>query len=110
MKKTLTYIKDVFTNKGVQKKVLFTLLMLAVYRMLVWVPVPFVDVDILMSQVGQSTAGEGLGYFLMLLGGSLENFSIIAVGLAPYINASIIMQLLTAVIPKLEELQEQGEQ
>jgi preprotein translocase subunit SecY len=43
----------------------------------------------------------------MLLGGSLENFSIIAVGLAPYINASIMMQLLGSLVPKLEELQEQ---
>ena len=46
----------------------------------------------------------------MLLGGTLEQFSFIAVGLMPYINASIIMQLLTAVLPALEELQEQGEQ
>jgi preprotein translocase subunit SecY len=45
----------------------------------------------------------------MLLGGTIDQFSILAVGLAPYINASIIMQLMTSVIPQLEELQEQGE-
>ncbi|MDP2670007.1 MAG: hypothetical protein Q8O99_03270 [bacterium] len=71
-------------------------------------PVPFADIQVLHSATTQG--GGGLEYFAILLGGTLENFSIIAVGLIPYINASIIMQLLTAVIPQLEELQEQGEQ
>ena len=79
---------------------------LLIYRLLVVIPVPFVDIDQLVQQTIDSS---GLWYFVMLLGGSLENFSLIAVGLAPYINASIIMQLLSAVIPQLEELTEQGE-
>jgi len=54
-------------------------------------------------------ATSGLGYFIMMLGGALDTFSIIAIGLSPYINASIIMQLMGSVIPHLEELTEQGE-
>lgn len=91
-----------------RKKLLYTLIVLAIYRFLVFLPVPFVDISILISRTLQS--GGWLEYFAMLLWGTLENFSIIAVWLIPYINASIIMQLLTAVIPHLEELQEQGEQ
>jgi preprotein translocase subunit SecY len=99
-------IKELFTNKNIRNKLLFTLGALLVYRMLVLIPVPFVDIGQLVNQTLETS---GLGYFVMLLWGSLENFSIIAVGLAPYINASIILQLLTQVIPSLEELTEQGE-
>lgn len=99
-------LQDIFTNKHIRKKILFTLAILAIYRLLVIVPVPFVDISEL---VQQTLNASGLGYFVMLLGWSLENFSIIAVGLAPFINASIIMQLMSAVIPQLEELTEQGE-
>jgi preprotein translocase subunit SecY len=74
---------------------------------LVFLPVPFVNIDNLVASSNSGTSG--LQYFAMLLGGSLEQFSIIAVGLGAYINSSIIFQLLTAVVPALEELQEQGE-
>lgn len=102
------YIQDMIANKAVRKKLIFTLAILALYRLLVYVPVPFVDISTWASSTIQG--GGWLEYFAMLLGGTLEQFSVIAVGLMPYINASIIMQLLTAVIPALEELQEQGEQ
>lgn len=108
MKKVLQYLQDLWKNDTVRHKILFTLGMLALYRVLVYIPVPFVDIEKMISQTLQ--AGGGLQYFAMLLGGSLENFSIVAVGLAPFINASIIIQLMTAVVPALEELQEQGEQ
>lgn len=99
---------DVFRSKIIRKKILITLWLLAVYRLLVFLPVPFVNIDNLMNQTASAASG-GLQYFAMLLGWSLEQFSIISVWLWAYINASIIMQLLTAVIPALEELQEQGE-
>jgi len=108
MKKFLSKIQDIFENKSLLKKIGFTLLILAIYRMLVVIPVPLVDINALMEAT--VSANSGLGYFVMLLGGSLEKFSIISIGLTPYINASIIVQLLTAVLPKLEELTEQGEQ
>jgi len=96
------------TNKSVRKKLLYTIAILVVYRFLVFIPVPFVDVGQLIASTMQSWSG--LEYFAMLLWWTLESFSIIAVWLIPYINASIIMQLLQAVVPHLEELQEQGEQ
>lgn len=103
-----TYIRDMFANKSIRVKLLYTLVFLALYRLLVFIPVPFANVDQLINATSQS--GWWLEYFAMLLGGTLEQFSIIAVWLIPYINASIILQLLTAVVPKLEELQEQWEQ
>ncbi|HMT01141.1 MAG TPA: preprotein translocase subunit SecY [Candidatus Absconditabacterales bacterium] len=111
-KKILSHITDIRSNKAIRKKILFTLGMLALYRLLVFVPVPFVDINKfieILTNGGSAAAGTGLEFFSMLLGGTLDNFSIIGVGLAPYINASIIMQLLGTVIPHLEELQEQGE-
>ena len=82
--------------------------MLAVYRLLVFIPVPFIDIGAFMSRT-MDASGSGLGYFVMLLGWAIDWFSLIAIGLAPYINASIIMQLMGTVIPKLEELTEQWE-
>jgi preprotein translocase subunit SecY len=100
-------LRDIVRSKVIRKKILITLWLLALYRLLVFLPVPFVNIDNLMNQTG--SLSEGIQYFAMLLGWSLEQFSIIAVWLWAYINASIIVQLLTAVIPALEELQEQGE-
>lgn len=90
------------------KKIWFTIWILAIYRLLVHIPVPFVDIDTLMWQIGTVSA-SGLWYMVMMLWWSLENFSIIAIWLSPYINASIIMQLLWAVIPSLEQLTEEWE-
>ena len=103
----LQTIRDLWLSKTIRKKILITFGLLALYRLLVFLPVPFVNIDNLMN--GMSSAGSGLEYFTMLLGWTLEKFSIIAVWLGAYINASIIIQLLTAVVPALEELQEQGE-
>lgn len=102
-------INSIFSNEWLRQKILITLLVLGIYRLLVMIPVPFVNIDALMAQT-QQTATDGLASFLMLFGWSLDQFSIIAVGLAPFINASIIVQLLTVVIPHFEELQELGEQ
>jgi len=109
MNKFLKRLQEIWENPTIKNKIIFTLAMLAVYRLLVFIPVPFVHIDVLMSKTFDSGASGGLGYFVMLLWWSLEQFSLIALGLAPYINASIIMQLMWSVVPKLEELTEQGE-
>jgi len=108
MEKFLKKLQEIRENPSIKKKIIFTLVMLALYRLLVFIPVPFVDITALMSKT-ISTGDSGVGYFIMLLWGSLEQFALVAVGLAPFINASIIMQLLGSVVPKLEELTEQGE-
>lgn len=108
MQKFKKTIKSIFENKGLMKKIWFTLMILAIYRLLVHVPVPFVNIDTLMWQIW-AVSSSWLWYLVMMLWWSLDNFSIIAIWLAPYINASIIMQLLWAIVPKLEQLTEQWE-
>jgi len=101
-------VKSIFASKTLRKKIFFTLIILAVYRFFVVIPVPFADIFALMGD-RQWVDAQWLDFFAMLLGGTLEQFSIIALWLIPFINASIIMQLLTVAIPHLEELQEQWE-
>ena len=108
MKKFRKKLKSIIENKSLMKKIFFTLGILAIYRLLVHIPVPFVNIHELMWKLWAVDAG-GLWYFVMMLWGSLENFALIAVGLAPFINSSIIMHLLGAVVPQLEQLKEQWE-
>lgn len=90
-----------------RRRVLFTLIMLAVYRMGVQIPTPGINGEAL-SAFFNLNAGTLFGMFNMFSGGALENFSIFALGIMPYISASIIMQLLTVVIPQLEALKKEG--
>lgn len=101
-------LKKIFSNSVLKKRIWYTLLFLAIYRLLVFVPVPFADIDVLVNFT--NLKNSSLSYFALLLWGTLDQFSLLAVWLAPYINASIIMQLLTGVIPKLEAMQEEWEQ
>ena len=109
MKKFMRKVNEIISNKTIMKKVYFTLGILAIYRLLIFIPVPFVDLSSLMEQTVDSWAAGGFGYLVMLMWGALENFAIIAIWVSPYITASIILQLLTSVVPSLEELTEQGE-
>ena len=93
-----------------KKRILFTLSLLAVYRIGVFVTVPGVDRLEMANYMGSGgSAGSFLGMFNMFSGGALEQLSIFALGIMPYISASIIIQLLTVVIPKLDELNKEGE-
>ena len=91
-----------------KKRILFTLAMLAVYRIGVFVTVPGVDRQV-MADYLNSSGGGLLGMFNMFSGGALENISIFALGIMPYISASIILQLLTVVVPAVERLNKEGE-
>jgi preprotein translocase subunit SecY len=91
-----------------RRRVLFTLIMLAVYRMGVQIPTPGINGEALSAFFTQN-AGTLFGMFNMFSGGALENFSIFALGIMPYISASIIIQLLTVVIPQLEALKKEGQ-
>lgn len=101
-------LRKIFWNAVLKKRILYTLLFLAIYRLLVFIPVPFADIDVLVNFT--NLKNSSLSYFALLLWWTLDQFSLLAVWLAPYINASIIIQLLTWVIPKLEALQEEGDQ
>jgi len=91
-----------------RKRVIFTLFMLFVYRMGVQIPTPGINGEAL-AAFFQQNAGTLFGMFNMFSGGALKNFSIFALGIMPYISASIIIQLLTVVIPQLEALSKEGE-
>ncbi|MFC1482310.1 preprotein translocase subunit SecY [Myxococcota bacterium] len=89
-------------------RLLWTLGLLAVYRIGVFVTIPGVDRSV-MERIMAQASGSFLGMFNMFSGGALEQLSIFALGIMPYISASIILQLLTVVIPKLDQLQKEGE-
>jgi len=101
-------IINIFKLPELRKRVLFTLAMLAVYRFGVFVACPGVDRTVMDSIVRQG-AGGLLGYLNMFSGGALSNLSVFALGIMPYISASIIMQLMTAVIPTFEAMSKEGE-
>jgi preprotein translocase subunit SecY len=96
-----------------RNRILAVLGMLLVFRLLAHIPVPLGDShtikQVLKNLFEQSNSGQLLGFLNVLSGGALANFSIMLVGLGPYINASIIMQLLTKAIPKLEAMNKEGE-
>jgi len=91
------------------RRILITLVMLAVYRMGVFIPTPGVDGEALAAFFA-GASGTLLDFATMFTGGALERFSVFALGIMPYISASIIIQLLAAVVPQLEKLQKEGEQ
>ena len=101
-------LSDIGKVPELKKRILFTLAMLAVYRIGVFVTVPGVDRQV-MADYLNSSGGGLLGMFNMFSGGALENISIFALGIMPYISASIILQLLTVVVPAVERLNKEGE-
>ena len=97
---------NAFRAPDIRKRILFILGMLIIVRMLAHVPVPGIDRDALSGIIGENSFLQMLNLFS---GGGLQNFSIIALGVNPYINASIIMQLMTGVVPRLQQLSREGE-
>jgi preprotein translocase subunit SecY len=100
-------VRNAFVLPDLRKKILFTFLILGIYRLFAHVPVPGVNAEAL-KQLFDSN--QLLGLLDLLSGGAMANFSIMAMGVYPYITASIILQLVTPIIPALERLQQEGEQ
>lgn len=100
-------LRSIFTNPDLRKRILFTLGILVLFRIVAHVPMPGVDLAALREFFAQN---ELFGLLNLFTGGSLENFSLVLMGVGPYITASIIFQLLVVIIPRLEELQKEGEQ
>ena len=104
----LSNLKNVFKIEDLRNKILFTVLMIVIYRFGIAVRVPGID-DVAVEQIRSAANTQGaLGFLNLFSGGGFESFSIFALGIMPYITSSIIMQILGVVIPKLEELQNQG--
>ena len=100
-------IRNAFKVKEIRKGLLYTFMMLAVIRFGSQLPIPGVDPTYFKSFFAQ--AGDALGFFNAMTGSSFENMSVLALSITPYITSSIIIQLLTIAIPKLEEMQKDGE-
>src|SRR5579862_8377981 len=101
-------IANVFRIPDLRKRLLFTLALLAVYRVGAWIPIPGVDSHRFEDFVTQNQ-GTVFGFFDMFSGGTFKRLTIFALGIMPYITSSIILQLLTVVVPSLEKLQKEGE-
>ncbi|MEN8782156.1 MAG: preprotein translocase subunit SecY [Desulfobacterales bacterium] len=100
---------NIFKIPELKRRILYTLALLVVYRVGVHVPVPGIDKGAL-AEIFDRAKDTILGIFNMFSGGALENLSVFALGIMPYISASIILQLMTVVIPHLEQLKKEGEQ
>ncbi len=106
MENLLRLFRNIFRAPDVRKKVLFTAGILIVFRVFAHIPVAGVDLTALKALFAQN---QFLGLLDIFSGGTLANFSVMALGLNPYINASIIMQLAALIFPKIEEMQKEGE-
>jgi len=93
----------------IRRKIAFTLGMLMLYRLGAFIPAPGIDIDTVESIEENFTGNNVLGFLNLFSGGSLQRLSLFALGIMPYITASIILQLLTVVLPALERLQKEGE-
>lgn len=103
----LNHMKSIFATESLRKKIVAVLLLVLVYKFFSVIPVPGVNTDGLKAVMEQQS---GLAFFSALMWGWLEHFSIILMWLSPYINAMIIIQLLWVIVPKIGDLQKEGEQ
>lgn len=103
----LDSLKSALKVTELKNKLIYTLMMLFVFRIAAHIPVPGIDPTAFKSLVDQNSL---LGFFDIVSGGAFKNVSVVAMGIFPYINASIIMQLLTVIVPKLEQLAKEGDE
>jgi preprotein translocase subunit SecY len=104
-----SWLANAWRVPELRRRVLFTALILALYRLGSWIPAPGVNSSQIQGYFNSNGGGTILGLLSVFSGGALARFSLFALGIMPYVTASIILQLLTVVIPKLEELQKEGE-
>ena len=102
----LSTLRNAWKVQDLRKKIIWTVFLIAIFRMGSYIPVPGIDTD---SLKALTQSGSLVSFYDLISGGSFSRFSIFALGVVPYINASIIMQLLTVAIPKLEQLSEEGD-
>src|SRR5450830_220909 len=106
MDKIADLLRRIFTLKDLRNKLLFTFVLIVLYRLLAHIPLPGVDTTALANFFQNNQA---FGLLDLFSGGSISRFSLVMLGVGPYITASIVVQLLTVAIPSLEQLQKEGE-
>lgn len=102
----LSTLRDAWKVQDLRNKIIWTVFLIAIFRMGSYIPVPGIDTNSLKSL---TQSGSLVSFYDLISGGSFSRFSIFALGVVPYINASIILQLLTVAIPKLEQLSKEGD-
>src|SRR6184192_3291196 len=103
-----SWLANAWRVPELRKRLLFTFLILALYRLGSWIPAPGVDSQTIKDYFN-GRGGTILGLLNVFSGGALSKFSLFALGIMPYVTASIILQLMTVVVPRLEQLQKEGE-
>ena len=106
----LKHAHRIWDSESLRRKILFTIGVVLVYKLLSQIPVPGVNIAALDQIRAFLAANQGLAFFSALMGGGVDRFSVVLMGLAPYINAVIIMQLLAVIVPRLEAIKKEGEQ
>ena len=110
MKKFIQTIRDIWTIEDLRNKILLTLGFMAIYRFAAQVPLPGIDITVAQAALQNQTSGGGiLGLLDMFTGGAFAQASIVALGIMPYISASIVVQLMGIAVPYLQKLQKDGE-
>ncbi|MBT8316278.1 MAG: preprotein translocase subunit SecY [Lutibacter sp.] len=110
MKKFIQTIKDIWSIEELRNKILLTLGFMAIYRLAAQVPLPGIDITVAQAALKNQTSGGGiLGLLDMFTGGAFAQASIVALGIMPYISASIVVQLMGIAVPYLQKLQKDGE-
>lgn len=104
----VTYLRQLWRSQDLRRRILFTIFLLLVYRAVAHIAVPGVNKAVFQEFINNRQEGSALGIFAALTGGALENFSVIMLGLSPYISASIIIQLCSVIFPKLEAIRKEG--
>src|ERR671927_555331 len=104
----LAWLANAWRVPELRKRILFTFCVLALYRLGSWIPAPGVDSQTI-NDYFNGRGGTVLGLLSVFSGGALSRFALFALGIMPYVTASIILQLMTVVVPKLEQLQKEGE-
>ena len=105
-----TYLRQLWRSDDLRKRIIFTIILLVIYRAVSHITIPGANKELLKQFLENSSSGGALGIFTALTGGAVQNFSIALLGLSPYINASIILQLCTVILPRLEALSKEGVQ
>jgi preprotein translocase subunit SecY len=108
MKSTLSSLKNMFKVPDLRNKIIFTVVIICVYRLGSWVPLPGIDFKALQSLEAASSKGGVLSFLSLFSGGALTRFAVFGLGIMPYITAEIIIQLLVVVVPKFEQWREEG--
>ena len=109
MDRVMNFLRHVWSAEDLRNRILITIALLVVYRLAAHIPLPGINADAVSNLLnqGQGVGGNLVGLLDLLSGGTVSNLSVLAMGVYPYITAQIILQLLTPIIPRMQQMQEE---